>query len=230
MTNRIVAASAFALTLTAAPAFAQTAMSAPETMSHPKLVQITIENLTTGQGFSPSYFQSHGTGTAALFELGQTASEPLWTVAEGGNIGPFSSMAADKLGTELGDAVVAVHTGPGATRSVVIRVDEAHPLLSGVWMLGRTNDGFSGFTGVDAYALTAPVSIDVMGYDAGSEINSERKGFLGALGEGNMRDPESGVIAIHAGIRGDADAPAEWKFDPALVARVTIAPVGADAL
>ena len=55
--------------------------------------------------------------------------------------------------------------------------------------------------------------IEVRGYDAGSEKNSEKKGFLGALGGGNKRDPENGVITYHAGIRGDADAPKDWKWD-----------------
>ena len=50
-------------------------------------------------------------------------------------------------------------------------------------------------------------------------------GSFGALGGGNMRDPENGVITIHTGIRGDADAPASWNFDPALVAQVTLTPV-----
>ena len=96
-----------------------------------------------------------------------------------------------------------------------IEVDEAHPLLSGVFMLGMTNDGFSGLDAVDAYALSGPMTFEALAYDAGSEKNNELRGYLGALGEGNMRDPEMGVITRHTGIRGDADAPADWKFDPA---------------
>jgi hypothetical protein len=47
-----------------------------------------------------------------------------------------------------------------------------------------------------------------------------------ALGGGNERDPEDGVIAPHAGIRGDADAPASLNWDVSKpVARVTITPL-----
>lgn len=57
-------------------------------------------------------------------------------------------------------------------------------------MLGNTNDGFSGFTGIDAFSLTEPMTIDVRGYDAGSENNNEKTGLLGSLGAGNDRDPK----------------------------------------
>jgi hypothetical protein len=70
------------------------------------------------------------------------------------------------------------------------------------------------------------VTVEVPGYDAGSEINSEKNGFLGALGAGNEREPENGLIAQHTGIRGDADAPKDWSWDvKAPVARVTFTPL-----
>ncbi len=192
-----------------------------------RLVMITLEDLTTGQPFSPSYFETHAKGDAPLFKLGDKAPDALVPVAEGGDIGMLSVGAAMALGKSLGDAVIAVHTLPGQTRTVVIRVDKAHPVIDGVWMLGNTNDGFSGITGVDAYDLKKPMTIEVRGYDAGSEKNNEKKGFMPALGGGNMRDPENGVITYHTGIRGDADAPIAWNWDVSKsVARVTITPLG----
>jgi hypothetical protein len=197
----------------------------PMMMMAGKTVTITIENLTTGQPFSPSFFEARTTGAAPLFTLDAKASDALAAVAEGGNIGMFSVGAAMNKDSMLGDAALAIHTLPGQTRTLTLHVDEAHPQIDGVWMLGNTNDGFSGISGVDAYNLGEPLVIEVRGYDAGSEINSEKKGFLGALGEGNMRDPEDGVIGWHAGIRGDADAPKDWQWDVnAPVARVTITP------
>jgi hypothetical protein len=93
-------------------------------------------------------------------------------------------------------------------------------------MLGNTNDGFSGVSAIDAFSLTAATTVEVLGYDAGSENNNEKKGFLGALGGGNDRDPENGVITQHAGIRGDADASKDWNWDVSKpVARVTFTPV-----
>ncbi len=220
----IAARAAFLLATTAAvPALADDSM-----MMQGKSVRITFENLTTGQPFSPSFFESRGADAAPLFTLGETASDALVAVAEGGNIGMFSVGAAKDMGQTLGDAVLAIHALPGQTRSVVIHVDAKHPLIDGAWMLGNTNDGFSGFTGIDAWTLDKPMTIAVRGYDAGSEKNNEKKGYLGALGGGNMRDPENGVITYHTGIRGDADAPKDWNWDvKGPVARVTITPLPA---
>jgi pentapeptide MXKDX repeat protein len=191
-----------------------------------KTIQITIENVLTGQPFSPSFFEARTADSAPLFKLGDKASDALTAVAESGNIGMFSVGAAKNEGSTLGDASLAIHTLPGQTRTLIIHVDEAHPLIDGVWMLGNTNDGFSGVSGVDAFSLTAATTVEVLGYDAGSEVNSEKKGFLGALGGGNEREPENGVIGQHQGIRGDADAPKDWNWDTSKpVARVTFTPL-----
>lgn len=215
-----LSAATVAFAVAAVPAFAQDAKS--------KTVMITVENLTTGQPFSPSFFSTRAAATAPLWEMGKAASDNLVAVAEGGNIGGFSGDAAGRIGKDIGDAALAVHALPGQTRSVTIHVDAAHPLIDGAWMLGNTNDGFAGFTGFDAYNLTGTKTVDVRGYDAGSEKNSEKKGFLGALGGGNARDPENGVITFHTGIRGDADAPKAWNWDVSKpVAHVTITVMGA---
>jgi hypothetical protein len=227
-----VAPAAFAMLgaalLLAAPAMVPNAMADDAMMTSGKAVQITIRNLTAGQPFSPSYFESRGSAGAPLFKLGDKASDALAAIAEGGNIGPFSVGAAKDGGATLADAALAIHTLPGQTRTFIIHVDKDHPLVDGVWMLGNTNDGFSGISGVDAYNLTGPVTVSPRGYDAGSEKNSEKKGYLGALGGGNMRDPEDGVVTYHLGIRGDADAPKSWNWDVEKpVAEVTITPVQA---
>lgn len=191
-----------------------------------RTIMITIENVLTGQPFSPSFFEARTADSAPLFKLGDKASDALTAVAEGGNIGMFSVGAAKNEGNTLGDAALAIHTLPGQTRTFIIHVDAAHPLIDGVWMLGNTNDGFSGVSAIDAFGLTAATTVEVLGYDAGSENNNEKKGFLGALGGGNDRDPENGVITQHAGIRGDADAPKDWNWDTSKpVARVTFTPV-----
>ena len=98
-------------------------------------------------------------------------------------------------------------------------------MVSGAWMLGMTNDGFSGISGVNAYELDRPRTLNVMAMDAGSEKNNERKPYLVAL-MGTQPDAERGTVKRHAGIRGGADAPNLWKFDASKpVARVTITPM-----
>jgi hypothetical protein len=192
-----------------------------------KLIRITITDLTDSQPFSPSYVESRTLDSAPLFKLGEKASDALVPVAEGGDIGMYSVLAAMNADSTIGDAELAIHTLPGQTRTLTVRVDAKHPLIDGVWMLGRTNDGFSGFSGIDGEKLRAPMTIEVRGYDAGSEKNNEKKGYMPALGFGNMRDPENGVITYHTGIRGDADAPKSWNWDVAKpVARITFTPLG----
>jgi len=182
-------------------------------MSGGKTIKITIKDVITGQPFSPTYAESRTSASAPLFALGDKASDALVAVAEGGNIGMYSVMAAMNKDSAIGDAQLAIHTLPGQTRTFFVHVDAKHPLIDAVWMLGNTNDGFSGFTGFDGYHLKGSATLDVRGYDAGSEKNNEKKGYLGALGFGNDRDPENGVITYHTGIRGDADAPKSWNWD-----------------
>jgi hypothetical protein len=220
-------ASAYAGSASAQDAMSSQAMMAgDQMMTRGKTVEITITNLLTGQPFSPSYFESRSLSASPLFKLGAKASDALVAVAEGGNIGMFSVGAAMNKDSLVGDAQLAIHALPGQSRTIYIHVDEAHPLIDAAWMLGNTNDGFSGFSGIDAFHLSDAMTLDVRGYDAGSEKNSEKKGFLGALGGGNDRDPENGVITYHAGIRGDADAPIAWNWDVSKpVAHITITPI-----
>jgi hypothetical protein len=205
-------------------------MTTEAAASGAKRVRITYENLTDSQAFSPSVFFSHNASAPALFKEGQAASFGLMRIAEEGNAGPLlSSEIVKKMGGPFGTAVQAISTPPGATRSVDIEVTKDHPMLSGVWMLVMTNDGFTGINAFNAYELAQPRTLELMAYDAGTEKNNEKKSFLIAM-MGTDRDPENGVVSLHKGIRGDADAPADWKFDASKpVAKITIAPVMANA-
>lgn len=230
--KRIAAVVGTATLAAVGPALAQDAMSSnammagDQMMTRGKTIEITITNLLTGQPFSPSFFESRSLQAAPLFKLGAKASDALVAVAEGGNIGMFSVGAAMNKDSLIGDAQLAIHALPGQSRTIYIHVDEEHPLIDAAWMLGNTNDGFSGFSGVDAFHLADAMTLDVRGYDAGSEKNNEKKGFLGALGGGNERDPENGLITFHTGIRGDSDAPVAWNWDVSKpVAHITITPV-----
>jgi hypothetical protein len=72
--------------------------------------------------------------------------------------------------------------------------------------------------------------MELFAYDAGIEKNNEKKAHLFAM-MGTERDEEGGVVTRHQGIRGDADAPADWKFDTSKpVARNIIAPVMASEM
>jgi hypothetical protein len=211
-------------------ALAQTTTSKPGGTSamsdSAKRVRITYENLTKGQTLSPSVFITHNSSAPPLFKDGQKATFGLMRIAEEGNAGPLlSAEIVKKIGGPFGTAAQAISVLPGQTRTLDIEVTKDHPLISGAFMLVMTNDGFSGINAVNAYELTGPKSMDLMAYDAGTEKNNEKKSHLIAM-MGTARDPEEGVITHHQGIRGDADAPASWKFDTDKpVARLTIAPL-----
>lgn len=189
-------------------------------------VRIVYENLTNSQTFSPSVFFTHNESAPPLFKEGAPASFGLMRIAEEGNAGPLlSAEVVKKIGAEFGTAVQGISTPPGARRSLDIEVTSDHPLLSGVWMLVMTNDGFTGINAVNVYNLKSPQTMELFAYDAGTEKNNELKSHLIAM-MGTERDPENGVVTRHEGIRGDADAPADWKFDASKpVARITISPL-----
>ncbi len=199
---------------------------------------ITFKNLTsnavatgaateqTGQRLSPPVFITHSADYTA-YTVGQAAPETIWRIAEGGN----RSFLLDEVNALVGTSVLSVAAPLAAPLpqqdSVTVRVqaDSSHHLLSFASMLGWTNDGFVGVSGLDLSAITGTVTINLYGYDAGSEKNSEANGFLGALGLGNARDPEGGLITNHLGIRGDANAPAAWNWLPGPAASLTISAV-----
>lgn len=200
--------------------------------------QITFKNLTsdavatgaateqTGQRLSPPVFITHSADYTA-YTVGQAAPETIWRIAEGGD----RSVLLDEVNALVGSSVLSVVAPLSAplpqqdSVTVTVNADAAHRYLSFASMLGWTNDGFVGLSGLDLSTITGTVTINLYGYDAGSEKNSEANGFLGALGFGNARDPEGGVITTHLGIRGDADAPAAWNWLPGPAASLTISAV-----
>jgi hypothetical protein len=200
--------------------------------------QITFTNLSsaaqtagpataqTGQRLSPPVFVTH-TGAYNLYSFGQTAPETIWRIAEGGD----RSFLLNEVNALVGSSVLSVQAPLSAplpqqaSVTVTVQADASHHLLSFASMLGWTNDGFVGVSGLDLAAITGSLTVNLYGYDAGSERNSEANGFLGALGFGNSRDPEGGVITNHLGIRGDANAPAAWNWLPGPAASLTITAV-----
>lgn len=195
-----------------------------------KHVRITYENMTTGQGFSPPAFMAHNVSAPPLFKMGEKASFGLMRLAEEGNPAPLLDEAGKMMGQSIGMAATGLPTPPGRkSHEIDVMVTRDHPMISGAWMLGMTNDGFTGISGVNAYEMKEPMSMELMAMEAGTEKNNEKKDYLIAM-MGTERDPEGSVVQKHAGIRGDADAPASWKFDPAKpVARITITPMAGKA-
>lgn len=200
--------------------------------------QITFTNLTssaltagappaqTGQRLSPPVFVTHSAAYSA-FTVGQSAPETIWRIAEGGDRSFLLSEVNALVGTSVLSvaAPLSVPLPQQESVTVVVQADPSRRFFSFASMLGWTNDGFVGVSGLDLSTITGTVTINLFGFDAGSEKNNEANGFLGALGLGNARDLEGGVITNHLGIRGDVNAPAAWNWLPGAAASLTITPV-----
>jgi Spondin_N len=196
---------------------------------------ITLTNLTsnasttgpainqTGQALSPPVFVTHS-NAYNMYTFGQAAPETIWRIAEGGD----RSFLLNEVNPLVGTSVLSVAAPLSSplfqqqSVSVVVQADASHRFLSFASMLGWTNDGFVGVNNLDLSTVTSSLTVNLAGFDAGSEKNSEATGFLGALGGGNARDPENGVITNHPGILGIAQAPTAWNWLPGSAARLTI--------
>jgi len=199
--------------------------------------RITLENLTTGQVFSPGVAATH-TKKASVWSSGAPASEGIRLIAEDG----------------LEATAVAELTGaPGIFDVVDIasptnRVGGDAPLpnpqtfeitagananrLSLAVMLICTNDGFTGLSGVKLPGGFRPAVFEVGAWDAGTEQNNERfpqivdactqAGPVKHPPDGNGRVATSGVILPHPNIQGVGDlsiALHGWSFP---VTRITV--------
>ncbi len=219
------------------PAFASE--NASPAASDMRTYEVTIENLTSGQPFTPPLAATHRRAID-LYEVGQPASFGLKEIAENGNLGPMiDRLEASK---DVSDIVVAVAGDPpplmpGASVTFEIEAEDGAQFFSFVSMFVCTNDGFTALNAVKLpNQLGASSTYELGAYDAGTEINTED--FVDIVppcplltgvpsmdpgsGTSNPALAENGVIHPHAGIAGGVDLLAGlhgWT-DP--VARITI--------
>ncbi|MCH6555223.1 MAG: spondin domain-containing protein [Chloroflexi bacterium] len=193
---------------------------------------VTIENLTSGQPFTPPVVAAHTSGMD-VFEVGQAASAEVQAIAENGNNDPLVALLGGSAAV-LDSATGTAPVKPGESATITVEAPSGS-LLSVVFMLICTNDGFSG---VDSMTLAASgsESVDANAYDAGTETNTEDfadivppcQDLIGVssadagTGETNPALAEGGVITAHSGIQGGTDLTVSdhgWT-DP--VARITV--------
>jgi hypothetical protein len=203
-----------------------------------RLYDVTIENLTNAQPFSPGVVVTH-TSALDVFTVGQTASAGVKAVAEAGNEAPLAGALQGAAGAgnvmRISTPTVPMNFPAGNPKpnrtTVRITAPPGSDRLSVVTMLTCTNDGF---TGVDAVQLpmdTATVTFTEKAYDARAEVNNERSPFIvpgcSAFGpvnlpiDGNALAPETGVIVEHPGIQGNADIPVTARWTNPVI-RVTV--------
>ena len=189
-----------------------------------KTFVVTVTNLTGSQIFSPPLVISHSRKTR-LFEVGQTAPEPLYTLAEDGNPVPLAD--AMLATSEVFDAVAAPGpVMPGQTLELLVEVEHPYNFVSVIGMLVSTNDAFFSAQSLPVPRDGSHVTVNASAYDAGSEANNESCEFIPGppCGNGGVRATAGaeGFIFVHSGIHGVGDLdPAAWDWrNP--VARISV--------
>lgn len=132
--------------------------------------QVTVNNLTLGQPFSPISLMLHEMDMS-FWTLGQAASQPLEVLAEGGDSSQLNQMTGVKMSYN-GSAPLM----PGENEDWVFEVMKGDNYqLSVATMLVNTNDAFTGKQNIDLMSMEigTPYSFTVMAYDAGTEMNDE---------------------------------------------------------
>ena len=137
------------------------------------------------------------------------ASVELEKIAESGNPDSFLADAMTNTSTFVATkASGGIPPGMTTTLMVEAQIADASALkLTALSMLGNTNDGFTGLTGIDIskIAIGDSMVIDTISYDAGTEKNSETAATVpgpAAGGEGfnPTRDDSPNTVAMHSGV------------------------------
>lgn len=174
--------------------------------SRTRVYRVTITNLTRGQVFSPPVIATHR-ASVGFFELGAPASDELAALAENGKGVPLAT-SFETLPEVYRAKATATPIGPGATETFDIRGRPYFDRISVAGMLVNTNDAFFA---VDTQSLPTrrgqKRSFTAIGYDAGSELNSEDCNFIPGPACGTMseaRDPgePEGYVYVSNGIHG----------------------------
>lgn len=184
---------------------------------------VTVTNITRGQPIAPPAIVSHN-AHYTMFELGKPGIPELAPLAEDGNGAPLLAVAASMPGV-FSTAIGSGPIFPGGSQTVEIEVSDRAPLISVGAMLGTTNDGFMAIRSV-AVPKRGAIAVEAVGYDAGTEANSDDCTFIPGPPCGdfnhNPAQPE-GYVHVHAGfhVGGGGLNPAQhdWR-NP--VAEVTI--------
>ena len=167
----------FGLLLTAsvglAPIAAQTpiVISEPVPIPEPLVATVTVTNMAKGQILTPMAIYTHDETTPPLYQPGQPSTPELARLAEQGVTSGLLNRAragSSVFRTTRHSAFIR----PGQTSSASIEFDADHRRISLASMIEMTNDGFIALAGVEI-PCSGSKTIDVVGWDAGSEANTE---------------------------------------------------------
>jgi len=187
-----------------------------------RMYAVTITNISPGQTFTPLLVATHKS-SIGLFEVGESSSKELATIAESGNVGPMEELLNSLPRQVFATAKSEGLLGPGESVTVKIAGSGRYSRVSVVGMLIPTNDTFVALD--SAYLSRWERSYDVPAYDAGSEHNDELcDNIPGPVcgGAGLSDEDGEGYVHISSGIHGIGDLEAsayDWR-NP--VARISV--------
>ncbi len=168
-------------------------------------VTITVENLAPASGiaFAPLHFGFHN-GSFDAFNLGEVATAPIISVAEGGSGSDWQPAfaAADPTATRgtVGGLLLA-----GGTASLTVTVDPSlNPFFTFAAMVVPSNDFFIGNDSPTAYRIFGDDGQLLLGqidqqarqiWDAGSEVFDPAAAAF--VGDNSLRTPQNSVVAFN---------------------------------
>lgn len=170
-------------------------------------VTVTAANLAPANGvsFAPLHLGFHA-GTFDVFDIGDIATEPIISVAEGGVGGAWqSALAAQDPGATRG--IIGGALQPGETRASTFIVDTAaNPFFTFASMVVPSNDFFIGNDSPTRYRLfddAGNLLLASIGqtarqiWDAGSEVFDPAAAAFLAAGNNDLRAPQGSVVAFN---------------------------------
>ncbi len=198
-------------------------MALASSMASAATFTVEVQNLTQGIYFTPLLVAAHDSDTH-LFQSGSTATASLQAMAEGGSLdgltvdldGTSAQYQANPAGGLLAPGAISPATAEISTH------DTDNNYLSVVGMMLPTNDGFIGLNSYKIPTEAGTYTVNINGYDAGTEANDEivngggaagtpgipaaPGGDAGSGGTGAAGADTNPTVHIHRGVLGDTDA------------------------
>ncbi|MCQ1058625.1 spondin domain-containing protein [Photobacterium sp. DNB23_23_1] len=173
-------------------------------------IDVTITNATKNIYFTPLLVAAHSSDIF-LFRSGEAAGSEVEQMAEGGDIGPLSSLASN-AGAVVVSNPASGPLNPGDSTTASMDTGDADS-LSITAMLLPTNDGFVGLDSWPIPTTPGTYTVRLNGYDAGTEANDELATSmpnppfvnLGTGGSGAETTVTNTSVHIHPGNLGDTD-------------------------
>lgn len=180
---------------------------------------VKITNLAYMQPFGPFFVMNHNNSAQRLFSVGRVSSPALATLAEDGSPAPLIASFNGTRGVKSAMAMGSPPLFGGKSFTFMVETSDMHPFISVASMAINTNDCFSGFTRVRP---SSGMTMDLPGYDSGSETNDElcmnipgpACSAFPKTNRTDLNDQGEGFVHIHRGMHGIGDLDAaeyDWR-------------------